>query len=196
MNLFTIDGLSFNKEDFLDNINEYEDIIAIIEELQENLKYDEIECVGENECCNKTKKNYIVEIQGFINQNDEFITMEEAKENNQLNSGVMDLFVIRLYKCVDCGKWIIDILEQQLIKHISKKVIKLFHISLMIVKNVIIANMEMKISVNIMPTVISSIIQKACQDTVDLVNLSLQKQMICLYMQKIHHLKKWHLQSR
>ena len=96
MNLFTIDGLSFNKEDFLDNINEYEDIIAIIEELQENLKYDEIECVGENECCNKTKKNYIVEIQGFINQNDEFITMEEAKENNQLNSGVMDLFVIRL----------------------------------------------------------------------------------------------------
>ena len=111
MNLFTIDGLSFNKEDFLDNINEYEDIIAIIEELQENLKYDEIECVGENECCNKTKKNYIVEIQGFINQNDEFITMEEAKENNLLNSGVMDLFVIRLYKCVDCGKWIIDILE-------------------------------------------------------------------------------------
>ena len=43
MNLFTIDGLSFNKEDFLDNINEYEDIIAIIEELQENLKYDEID---------------------------------------------------------------------------------------------------------------------------------------------------------
>lgn len=67
---------------------------------------------------------------------------------------------------------------------------------MMIVKNVIIANMEMKISVNIMPTVISSIIQKACQDTVDLVNLSLQKQMICLYMPKIHHLKKWHLQSR
>ena len=53
-----------------------------------------------------------------------------------------------------------------------------------------------EISVNIMPTVISSIIQKACQDMVDLVNLSLQKQMICLYMQKIHHLKKWHLQSR
>lgn len=70
-----------------------------------------------------------------------------------------------------------------------KKVIKLFHISLMIVKNVIIANMEMKISVNIMPIVISSIIQKDCQDTVDLVNLSLQKQMICLYMPKIHHLK-------
>ena len=114
MNLFTIDGLSLNKEDFLENINEYEDIIAIIEELQENLKYDEIECVGENECCNKTKKNYIVEIQGFINQNDEFITMEEAKENNQLNSGVMDLFVIRLYKCVDCGKWI-DVYKRQVI---------------------------------------------------------------------------------
>ena len=54
-------------------------------------------------------------------------------------------------------------------------------------KNVIIANMEMKISVNIMPIVISFIIQKDCQGTVDLVNLSLQKQMICLYMPKIHH---------
>lgn len=52
-----------------------------------------------------------------------------------------------------------------------KKVIKSFHISLMTVKNVITVNMEMKISVNIMPTVISSIIQKDYQDTVDLVNL-------------------------
>ena len=60
----------------------------------------------------------------------------------------------------------------------------------------VIANMEMKISVNIMPIVISFIIQKDCQGTVDLVNLSLQKQMICLYMPKIHHLKKWHLQSQ
>lgn len=56
MNLFTIDGLSFNKEDFLDNINEYEDIIAIIEELQENLKYDEIECVGKTNVVIKLKK--------------------------------------------------------------------------------------------------------------------------------------------
>ena len=111
MELFTINGLKFNKEDFLDNINEYDDIIPIIYELQSELEYEEIDCVGKNECCNETNKNYIVEIQGFINENDEFITMKEAKENINLNNKIMDLFVIRLYKCVICGKWIIDILE-------------------------------------------------------------------------------------
>lgn len=50
MRLFSINDLNFNEEDFLDNINEYEDIIPIIEELQNSLSYDEIECVGENEC--------------------------------------------------------------------------------------------------------------------------------------------------
>ena len=56
--------------------------------------------------------NYIVEIQGFLNQEDEFITKKEIEENPSLVNGqVMDLFVIRLYKCADCGKWIIDILE-------------------------------------------------------------------------------------
>ena len=75
-------------------------------------KIDEIECVGENDCCNKSNKNYIVEIQGFLNQEDEFITKKEIEENPSLVNGqVMDLFVIRLYKCADCGKWIIDILE-------------------------------------------------------------------------------------
>lgn len=112
MRLFSINDLNFNEEDFLDNINEYEDIIPIIEELQNSLNYDEIECVGENECCNKTNKNYIIEIQGFINENDEFITKEELESNSTMvQEGIMDLFVIRLYKCVDCGKWIIDILE-------------------------------------------------------------------------------------
>ena len=56
MRLFSINDLNFNEEDFLDNINEYEDIIPIIEELQNSLSYDEIECVGENECCNKPIK--------------------------------------------------------------------------------------------------------------------------------------------
>ena len=103
MRLFSINDLNFNEEDFLDNINEYEDIIPIIEELQNSLSYDEIECVGEN---------YIVEIQGFIDGNDEFITKEELENNPTRAQGeIMDLFVIRLYKCVDCGKWIIDILE-------------------------------------------------------------------------------------
>lgn len=112
MRLFKIKDLTFNKEDFLDDINEFEDLLPIIEELQDELTYDEIECVGENDCCNKSNKNYIVEIQGFLNQEDEFITKKEIEENPSLINGqVMDLFVIRLYKCVDCGKWIIDILE-------------------------------------------------------------------------------------
>ena len=66
----------------------------------------------------------------------------------------------------------------------------------MIVKNVIIANMEMKISVNIMPIVISFIIQKDCQGTVDLVNLSLQKADDLFVYAKDTPLKKWHLQSQ
>lgn len=112
MRLFSINDLNFNEEDFLDNINEYEDIIPIIEELQNSLSYDEIECVGENDCCNKTNKNYIVEIQGFINDEDEFVTKEEIEVNKDIIIGSgMDIFIIRLYKCVECGKWIIDILE-------------------------------------------------------------------------------------
>ena len=51
MELFKINDLVFNKEDFLDNISEFEDIIPIVEELSANLSYDEIECVGENDCC-------------------------------------------------------------------------------------------------------------------------------------------------
>ena len=47
-----------------------------------------------------------------IDGNDEFITKEELENNPTRAQGeIMDLFVIRLYKCVDCGKWIIDILE-------------------------------------------------------------------------------------
>ncbi|MBP3915898.1 MULTISPECIES: hypothetical protein [unclassified Clostridium] len=112
MKLFKIKDLVFNREDFLDDINEFEDLLPIIEELQDELTYEEIECVGENDCCGKSNKNYIVEIQGFLNQEDEFITKKEIEENPSLFNGqVMDLFVIRLYKCVSCGKWIIDILE-------------------------------------------------------------------------------------
>lgn len=107
--LFKIGELSFYKEDFLDDINEYLDIIPIIQELSNTLTYDEIECVGENDCCNLCNKNYIIEIQGFINQDDEFITVQELENKKQTCD--LDLFVIRVYKCVKCGKWIIDILE-------------------------------------------------------------------------------------
>lgn len=112
MELFKIKDLAFNKEDFLDDISEFEDILPIVEELSKNLSYEEIECVGENDCCNKTNKNYIIEIQGFINEDDDFVTKEEVEANKDITNGkVLDIFIIRLYKCVQCGKWIIDILE-------------------------------------------------------------------------------------
>lgn len=108
--LFKIKDLSFFKEDFLDEINEFLDIIPIIQDMAPNLSYDVIECVGENDCCGKTNKNYIVEIQGFLNEDDEFFTIAELGENAATQPN-LDLFVIRVYKCIDCGKWIIDILE-------------------------------------------------------------------------------------
>lgn len=107
--LFVVKGIKFTKEEFLDDIRDFEDIIPILQELSSVLSYEVIEVVGENDCCNKTNKNYFIEIQGFINNDDEFITLNEITENDKKDT--LDLFVIRVYKCVDCGKWIIDILE-------------------------------------------------------------------------------------
>ena len=110
--LFKIKGMSFYEEDFLDDIKEYEDIIPIIKELEDQLTYEKISCVEINECCKVSKDNYYVEIHGYINGEDEFITKEEKEKFEKvLNDKSLDLFVIRVYKCVDCGKWIIDILE-------------------------------------------------------------------------------------
>ena len=112
MELFKIKDLVFNKEEFLDDIEEFEDIIPIIQDLSSELDYEKIECTGINDCCEKTKENYIVEIQGFINEEDEFITRKELESmGSQTSEKLLDLFVIRVYKCVDCNKWIIDILE-------------------------------------------------------------------------------------
>jgi hypothetical protein len=117
--LFQVQNLVFYKEDFLDNIDAFEDVIPIIQELSPKLKYEEIEVVGENDCCEATNKNYIVEIQGFLNENDDFLTREEVELLSKVGSvsnkagslGMLDLFVIRIYKCLNCNKWIIDILE-------------------------------------------------------------------------------------
>lgn len=112
MELFKIKDLMFNDEEFLDDIEEYLDLIPIIQDLQENLEYEEINCVGENDCCNKTDKNYIVEIQGYLDKEDDFYTKEELIGNGvNLEGTNLDPFIIRVYKCVECGKWIIDILE-------------------------------------------------------------------------------------
>ncbi|MEO2562913.1 hypothetical protein ABHA59_03290, partial [Clostridium tertium] len=63
-------------------------------------------------CCEKTNKNYIVEIPGFLDENDEFLTQAEVEALASTGKQrMLDLFVIRIYKCVTCKKWIIDILE-------------------------------------------------------------------------------------
>lgn len=108
--LFRIKDLSFYEEDFLDDINDYEDIIPIIKELERKLTYEKLAVTEDNECCGKSRDNYFTQIHGYINKDDEFITNEEVKQF-KINKDELDLFVIRIYKCVDCGKWIIDILE-------------------------------------------------------------------------------------
>jgi hypothetical protein len=110
--LFEINKLAFYKEEFLDNIDDYDDIIPLIRDLSSKLDFEEIETVGVNDCCEKTNKNYIVEIPGFLDDEDNFITKEEVEKlNNPEKSGFLSLFVIRIYKCKECNKWIIDILE-------------------------------------------------------------------------------------
>ena len=42
----------------------------------------------------------------------ESMTKEELiQHGTNLENGNLDPFIIRIYKCVECGKWIIDILE-------------------------------------------------------------------------------------
>lgn len=110
--LFTIQGTDFNKKDYQDDLNEFLDLIPIIEDLQDELTLEKIECVQINDCCEETKMNYFSEIQGFIDEDDDFILKSELDANKGAMDGKhLDLFVIRIYKCVNCGKWIIDILE-------------------------------------------------------------------------------------
>lgn len=110
--LFKIKDLKFFEKDFLDDISEFEDIIPIIEELSDTLSYDKIQCVDINDCCEKTKENYIVEVKGFLTEEDDFITFEELEKDTSIKREGLTLFVIRVYMCVECGKWIIDILEE------------------------------------------------------------------------------------
>lgn len=110
--LFKIKDLTFYEEDYQDDIEEYSDIIPIIQDFADKLDYEKIVCTEINDCCHKSKNNYFIQIHGYVNKEDEFITKEELDSfKNCLNRNELDLFVIRIYKCCDCGKWIIDILE-------------------------------------------------------------------------------------
>ncbi|MGL4774653.1 MAG: hypothetical protein ACRC2K_13910 [Clostridium sp.] len=109
--LFKVKDLVFYKEEFLDDIKEFEDLIPLIQEFSDVLDYEEIQCVDLNDCCNKSKMNYIVQINGFLNEEDEFVTMEEVEQDSSINREKLSLFVIRIYMCTECKKWIIDILE-------------------------------------------------------------------------------------
>lgn len=117
MELFKIKEIKFCKEDFLDDISEFEDIIPLIQDLQENLTYKEEECAGINDCCNKTNKNYIVEIRGIVDENDEFIPEEELLASGRtIEENLLDIFIITLHKCVNCGKWVIGIFEADILE--------------------------------------------------------------------------------
>lgn len=111
--LFEVKDLIFYEEDFLDDINQYQDIVEIIQELSSDLSYEMVEIAGDNGCCDKTKKNSLVEIIGYIDENDEFITKEEKDKLGLASLGKKyDLFVITVYKCCACGKWSISLLEE------------------------------------------------------------------------------------
>lgn len=110
--LFKINGVSFFEEDFQDDIGEYEDIIDIIQEFQQDLKIEKIECVDSNDCCNTTKENFIAEIIGVLTEEDEFYSLEEVRSReSEFRNRRLDPFGIQIYKCLGCNKWMINILE-------------------------------------------------------------------------------------
>ena len=74
--LFTISGVDFLAGDFQDDISEFQDIIPILQDFQEELKLEKIKCTDENDCCFKTKENYICELVGALTEDDEFYSLE------------------------------------------------------------------------------------------------------------------------
>ncbi|MGL4991736.1 MAG: hypothetical protein ACRC57_11345 [Sarcina sp.] len=112
--LFKIEDTIFYKEEFQDDINDYLDIIDIISEFSSQLKLEKIECAQLNDCCMKSKFNNYAEIIGVITQDDSFLTLEEVRENKNDYEGTnLEAFGIQIYKCLHCGKWMINILEQE-----------------------------------------------------------------------------------
>ncbi|MPQ45258.1 hypothetical protein [Clostridium tarantellae] len=135
--LFEINEIDFYQEEFQDNIFEFEDIIPLIQDFQSEMKLEKIECVDLNDCCGKTKTNFLAELVGVIDKEDNFYTINEAiellplnikdeflrklkKDENSISlleklikktNGILVPFVIQIYKCLGCNKWIINIIE-------------------------------------------------------------------------------------
>lgn len=110
--LFTIKGIDFYEEEFQDNIQDFEDLIPLIQDFQEALDIEKIECAEENDCCGNIKFNYISEIIGVLNEADEFYTLDEVRARpDNFKSQILQPFGIQIYKCLGCNKWIINVLE-------------------------------------------------------------------------------------
>ncbi|MDZ5252296.1 hypothetical protein [Clostridium sp. LIBA-8841] len=111
--LFTISGVDFLEKDFQDNINEFQDIIPIIQDFQDELKLEKIECIDKNDCCFKTKENYICELIGALTKDDEFYSLNELRSDyERFKDEMLYPFGIQVYKCTACNKWIINLLEE------------------------------------------------------------------------------------
>ena len=101
--LFTISGVDFLAGDFQDDISEF----------QEKLKLEKIKCTDENDCCFKTKENYICELVGALTEDDEFYSLKELRSDyNRFKDEMLYPFGIQVYKCTACNKWIINLLEE------------------------------------------------------------------------------------
>lgn len=112
--LFKISGVSFTKEEFQDDINDYMDIVDIIKEFEDGLKLEDIECAELNDCCNKTKFNKIAEIIGVLTEDDDFLTLEEVRARQSEYEGTgIEPFGIQIYKCEHCNKWMINLLGDE-----------------------------------------------------------------------------------
>lgn len=111
--LFTISGVDFLASEFQDDINEFQDIIPILQDFQEELTLEKIECTDKNDCCFKTKENYIGELVGALNKDDEFYSLKELRLNyDKFKDEILYPFCIQVYKCTACNKWIINLLEE------------------------------------------------------------------------------------
>lgn len=111
--IFEVNGIEFFEEEFQDNINEFQDIIGILQSFQEDLKIEKIQCVDINDCCFETKENYICELVGALTKEDDFYTLKELRSNyDKFKDEMLYPFGIQVYKCVKCNKWIINILEE------------------------------------------------------------------------------------